>query len=228
MKPVWNKGLTKDMDPRVVSVGSFKKGHIPWCKGLSKEDPKIVSISNKLKGSIPWNKGLSKEVDGRLVKLGRKTGETLKTKFESGELVAWSKGLTKETDKRIKSRSESQERNNKIRRSVIALRIEKYSRIGDGFFFNTKPELEMKRCLEELGIHYIFQYPVNDIEHCYVADFYLPLYNIVLEVDGKWSHSYPDGLERDFIRTKEMEEKGYRVIRFWEGEFSPSQIWNSI
>ena len=86
----------------------------------------------------------------------------------------------------------------------------------------------MKRCLAENGIKYEFQYPISNIEHPYIADFYLPLYNIILEVDGIWSHGYPDGKEIDFIRTQELEEVGYRVLRFWEGQFDAKSVWNEI
>jgi len=54
------------------------------------------------------------------------------------------------------------------------------------------------------------------------------LYNIVLEVDGKYHHNFPNGREIDSIRTEEMEEVGYRVLRFWEGEFDPQKIWREI
>jgi len=117
----------------------------------------------------------------------------------------------------------------------------------DGLFFNTKPEIEMKKCLIELGINevklndwklqkskhngqniFIHQYPVENIEHCYCADFYLPLYNLVLEVDGRYRHNYPDGLKIDLERTQEMEDVGYRVLRFWEDEFNSQIIWKEI
>ena len=92
----------------------------------------------------------------------------------------------------------------------------------------TKPEIEMKRCLEENGIKYKFQHPIMGIEHKYVADFYLPLYNLIIEVDGKNVHNYPDGREIDYVRLCELEELGYRVLRFWEGEFDNFGIWREI
>lgn len=95
-------------------------------------------------------------------------------------------------------------------------------------FIDTKPELEMARCLNELGIKYEHPYPVWNIEHCYKADFYLPIYNTIIEVDGKYWHNYPDGKHIDHIRTKELEDKGYRILRFWENEFNSSKIWKEL
>ena len=74
----------------------------------------------------------------------------------------------------------------------------------------------------------VLEHPVTNIGHPYVADFYLPLYNIVLEVDGKWCHNYPDGREIDRTRTQELEQAGYKVLRFWEGQFDAQSIWREI
>ena len=69
---------------------------------------------------------------------------------------------------------------------------------------------------------------IENIEHCYVADFYLPLYRIILEVDGQWKHNLPNQLEMDRTRTNELEEAGYRDLRFWEDEFDAQSVWKEI
>jgi very-short-patch-repair endonuclease len=95
-------------------------------------------------------------------------------------------------------------------------------------FHDTKPELEMKSNLEELKIRYIHPFPVWNIEHCYPADFYLPDDNIIIEVDGKFYHNYPIGLEIDKIRNRELEKTGFKVLRFWENEFTADKIKEEI
>jgi very-short-patch-repair endonuclease len=40
--------------------------------------------------------------------------------------------------------------------------------------------------------------------------------NLILETDGNYWHSYPIGREIDNIRTKELIEKGFKVLRLWE------------
>jgi G:T-mismatch repair DNA endonuclease (very short patch repair protein) len=95
-------------------------------------------------------------------------------------------------------------------------------------FHNTKPELEMQKILDEIGIIYIHPYPVWNIEHKYPADFYIPQTNTILEVDGKYWHKYPIGLEIDKIRNSELMEKGYKVVRFWENEFDKEKIKEAI
>jgi very-short-patch-repair endonuclease len=51
---------------------------------------------------------------------------------------------------------------------------------------------------------------------------------VILEVDGVWSHNYPDGREIDYIRNQELEDIGYRVLRFWEGQFDAQSVWREI
>ena len=53
----------------------FKKGNIPWNKGLTKEDPRVKTCVNAAakhnKSRIPWNKGLTKETDKRVAKISK-------------------------------------------------------------------------------------------------------------------------------------------------------------
>lgn len=61
----WNKGLTKENDPKVAKLSEIisekLKGNIPWNKGLDHTDPRVQKYINNLvpfeKGNIPWNKG---------------------------------------------------------------------------------------------------------------------------------------------------------------------------
>jgi len=105
------------------------------------------------------------------------------------------------------------------------LSMSKYPISGDGYFYNTPSEIEMKRCLNENGIKYDFQFFVGNINHPYYADFYLPLYNIILEVDGD-IHNSKNSL--DETRTKELEEIGYRVLRFENNKFDSRSVWREI
>jgi hypothetical protein len=49
----------------------------------------------------PWNKGLTKKDDDRLQELSNSVSETLKKRYESGEIKSWMCGLTKE-DERVR------------------------------------------------------------------------------------------------------------------------------
>ena len=56
------------------------------------------------------------------------------------------------------------------------------------------------------------------IDHAYQCDMYIPSLNMVIECDGDYWHCYPTGKEIDHLRTKELTEKGYNVLRLWEHE----------
>ncbi|MCH7568434.1 MAG: HNH endonuclease [Nanoarchaeota archaeon] len=47
----WNKGIPNP------SKTKFKNGHTPWNKGLTKEIDKRIVNGGREKGCIPWNKG---------------------------------------------------------------------------------------------------------------------------------------------------------------------------
>jgi very-short-patch-repair endonuclease len=94
--------------------------------------------------------------------------------------------------------------------------------------FFTKPEKQMCKILSDLGYKYIHHYEMWDIEHMYMADFYLINSNTILEVDGKFWHNYPDYRPIDLLRNKELKEKGFNIIRFWDGEFDKLIVKNAL
>ena len=50
--------------------------------------------------------------------------------------------------------------------------------------------------------------------------------NIGIATDGNYWHKYPIGLEKDHIRTKELIEKGFKVLRLWESEIKDMNLNN--
>ncbi len=66
----------------------------------------------------------------------------------------------------------------------------------------TQYEKVARQALINRGIHFWFQ----KLFHPYIADFYLPDRNIVLEIDDK-SHYTKDGLIKDAIRTADLKRK---------------------
>ena len=47
-------------------------------------------------------------------------------------------------------------------------------------------------------------------------------------MDGKYYHNYPHGRKLDIIHNKELIEKGYNVLRFWEDMFDENKVLNRI
>jgi 5-methylcytosine-specific restriction endonuclease McrA len=108
----WNKGLTKEDDPRVAHIAKVcsekNKGQVPWSKGkpawnkgLTKEtDERIARQSNNSKGVshnwVPWNKGVTKESEPRLKVMSEKISKTLtgRTKETHSSVMAQSIKMT--------------------------------------------------------------------------------------------------------------------------------------
>lgn len=134
----------------------------------------------------------------RLFKLGKK--QTEETKRKLSKIM---KGR-KFSDEHRKNMSETRKR--LIRENKIVL--------PNG---NTSIEVKIQNFLKELGIEFITHQYMH-IEHGYQCDIYIPDMNLVIEADGDYWHNYPNGNEVDHIRNKELEKKGFKVLRLWGSE----------
>ncbi len=88
----WNKGLTKEMDPRIALMG--------WNKGFTKETHSSVKKQSKaMVGKIPWSKGLTKETDIRMMKIsetlmGHPVSEETRIKMSGSNSPHWRGGIS--------------------------------------------------------------------------------------------------------------------------------------
>lgn len=76
----------------------------------------------------------------------------------------------------------------------------------------TQAEIKFKKYLLENNINFEFQKIIKPKDNYYIADFYLKDTNTVIELDGRY-HSTPEQMEKDELRTKELESLGIKVIR---------------
>ncbi len=94
---------------------------------------------------------------------------------------------------------------------------------------DTKIEIKIQTLLESLEIEYIKHWYVKDIELKYRCDIFIPSRKLVIECDGDYWHAHPlkyskDQLNqrqkeqriRDRLRTDQMIQKGFKVLRIWE------------
>ncbi len=63
------------------------------------------------------------------------------------------------------------------------------------------------------GFKFRRQHPVGP----YIVDFYCATAHLVIEVDGG-QHFEPDGLQKDAARTRDIQARGLKVIRFTNTE----------
>lgn len=192
-------------------------------KGKSYEEMYGIEKANKLKERC---REIFKEKNpnGLPIRRGFVISEETKKKLS---LKFKGRYISPETRKRISLGKKGIRRPDMVAKwndPVFIERMKKY-KIG---MLTSKNERLMKKILKNIGFKFVHQFKVRDIEHRYLADFYIPDLNLVIECDGKYWHDYPNGKELDHLRTKEMEEKGYNVLRFWEKEFDLQKVRQAI
>lgn len=97
---------------------------------------------------------------------------------------------------------------------------------------DTLIEIKIQNFLANLKIEY-FTHRYMHIEHGYQCDILIPSIKTIIECDGDYWHGNPKFYtdeklterqkkqrENDKIRTRELEEKGFQVIRLWESEIT--------
>lgn len=78
---------------------------------------------------------------------------------------------------------------------------------------NTSIEMMMATALKSLDIKFKAQYVIPKVA---IPDFYIPHLHAAVFCDGDYWHSLPGRPEKDRRQDKELQRRGYTVIRFWE------------
>lgn len=103
---------------------------------------------------------------------------------------------------------------------------------------DSKQEVKCQNFLKQLNIEFIIHKYMN-IKHAYMCDIFIPSMNLIMEVDGDYWHgnsknpkfkilnsSQIEQKEEDNIRTQELTERGFRVLRLWESDIEKMNIEN--
>ena len=99
---------------------------------------------------------------------------------------------------------------------------------------DTKIEVKVQDYLNQLGVSFNTHRQL-DILHSYQTDIFIPSINLVIECDGDYWHANPSiysnpndkqlkQIEKDKIRTEELKEKGYNVLRLWESDIDKMSV----
>ncbi len=202
-------------------------------------------MSKARMGNIAWNKGLTKETDERIKKSAIEQSKTSKRMFIDGKLPKFIGAKGKENPmfgnprsdnikKRISESLKGKKVTIKTRKKLSDAR--KGCERTKGSFTkesrakliiprkDTSIEVKIQNFLKQLGIEFFTHQYIKKIEHGYQCDILIPLMNLVIECDGDYWHKYPIGNEIDHIRTKELIEKGFNVLRLWEFEIKIMEL----
>ncbi len=193
--------------------GSWKPGHVPWNKGLTKENSELImEHSKKLKGkkfSKKHKKNLSNSKKGKisekqlenLLKAGR-IGVKKIAEFRKGKSLEEIYGKEKSEELRVLMR----------KRMINRLTSGDFSKLN-----RTSIELKIDKLLLEKKIKFESQYPFFNKYSC---DFAIPEKKLVIECDGDYWHNLPGTKEKDTQRDTFMESKGWNVLRLSEHDIN--------
>ena len=187
---------------------------IEWSKKAKKSR---IGPGNPMYGKRAWNTGMSKDDNPILFRMAQKA-KGRKASVE--QKLHMSQAAKKRKIHGHTGHKHSEATKQKLRENTLRL-------IKMGIFKQTrsKPHLKMCEILESLNILYIEE----KIIKYFSFDFYLPDYNLYLEVDGDYFHSnprsYPDGPKtktqkvnytRDIAKNNFCRKKNLKLMRFWE------------
>lgn len=208
-----------------VNPNRFKKGNI-----ISEEIRRKLSEAHK--GKPAWNKG--KKTDkpswmkgkhhtqeaiekNRLAHLGKPSWN----KGKHTGVIPWNKGLQG-------TLHHTEEAKLKIKES----RAKQIFPIKDSL-----PEIKLQNFLKQLNIEFSLHKYMKGIKHGYQCDIFIPSMNLVIECDGDYWHGNTNNprfkilnkyqlkvKETDNLRTKELQEKGFNVLRLWESEIEKMNL----
>ena len=233
--------MPKGIPKKRVNKGWFKKGH-KINVGRKKSEEQIRKF-------VKTNKRLYEEGKRKPIRywLGKKRDKTtkekirkklerihcsLRTEFKKGNIP---KAPIKKGEHRGKNTEFKRGRisHNKGKTYEDLYEIEKVRKIKEKIkkrrakqIFPKKDssiEVKIQNFLKKLGIEFFTHQHMN-IKHAYQCDIFIPIMNLVIECDGDYWHSYPTGKEIDHIRTKELVEKGFKVLRLWEFEIKEMNL----
>jgi len=186
--------------------GGFKKGNNPWNKGKKGVQEHSKKTREKMRES--HKKRIEKDIE-HLRQIGFKENDSRRSKGRP-----FYKGFkpSKESIEKMK-KPKSEETKRKI----------KIARAKQKNTFTSSIEIKIQNFLKQLGIEF-FTHQYMKIEHGYQCDILVPSMNLVIECDRDYWHKYPIGREIDHIRTSELLQKGFKVLRLWEFEIKKMNL----
>lgn len=82
----------------------------------------------------------------------------------------------------------------------------------------TESELVYQNYLKKNKVKFVFQKVIwNKEGSFYIVDFYIPVFNLIVEIDGSY-HNSTEQINNDRHRSFQLKQMGYNVIRFTNDE----------
>ena len=148
----------------------------------------------------------------------KKLSEIMKKKWANGEITERQKNHIKRYGINTQFKK-GHKVNEKTRKAVRKSRAKQIFPMKDSSI-----EVKIQEFLKQLKIEFFTHQYIKEIKHSYQCDILVPSLNLVIECDGNYWHNYPTGKDLDHIRTKELIEKGFKVLRLWEFEIKTMKL----
>jgi very-short-patch-repair endonuclease len=255
-----------DVRPQETFIKHNLEGVSPKCKCGCDETPSFLGIKKGFRDFIHGHASRVNNNWGHNTDAQKKSKDTQRRLYGSGELVIWNKGLTKDDDKRLdygEKISNNLERNKKISQALKGRKRPQHvlDSLDNGmreywgkeenrekqrktrseylkvYQYNNKTILESRfgELLESIGVDFTFQHTICGFNF----DYYLPKYDLVIEVDGDFYHcnpiKYPNGpiyeTQRNTVKNDNKKNKicesseGLTLLRFWETDINNKPEW---
>lgn len=216
-----HKGRIHTEESRMKNSES-KKGRVftdIWRKRLSDSAKKrvITDEYRKKMSEVKLGVKLKPHTDESKKKMSEARKKYYRENKDSDAIKEWKRKIALTSTGRIKTEE--------TKRKISEKRI-KYMQDNPGPYTNTKPELEVKKILEDNNINYEHQKYVGNK----LFDFYLPDYNLLIEVDGVFYHGkgikdedlkydIQKGIRiNDKFKDKLAKDRGFKLLRIWQDE----------
>lgn len=170
-------------------------------------------------GKYCWNKGLTKETDERIAKNGQSVSNTMKQLYKNGydnPNSPFCKSYW--TEEKRKQRS-----NDKV--ALYKEHPEKHPNVtcASNRHNMTYPEKLAKDWLESHNIEFERSFFIRLDNKARYVDFYIPKYNLFLEIDGE--HWHVEGNENDMHKDEIATKYGYITLRI---RFPSMNVQNTL
>jgi len=217
-------------------IKDFKKGHIPvtsekWKRYVQRMKVDRIGAGNPAFGKSSWNKNKTKNTDCRVKAIseklkGRKASDSSKNKMSESAKARLVHGHTGK-----KHSDETKQRLSML--ACLQIKNQKFPQT------KTIPCILFARFLSNLGVRFEEEVIVG----FFSFDFFLPDFNVFVEVDGDYWHSnpkfYPNGPKtksqkinwyRDIKKKQFADCENLTVFHWWEDDIKtqPNKVESEI
>ena len=211
-------------------MGLFKKGHIPWNKGVkitykngmlgrkhTAETRMKISIANKGKKKPPFTKDHKRHLrENHKGMLGKRVSEETKRKMSKahkGDKNYWYGRKMTLTQRKVLSETHFgyKQSEEQIQKRNISLQK---------FFKSKRPTSIERKLYKELEDRHLLFETQKLINGKFLVDAYIKKLNLIIEADGDYWHSLPRVMKKDKAENAYLTKCGYNLLRLSEKEIN--------